>query len=122
MSKINLSYIKPKNTLQTAEHKTVLLTSIVAKVKEIEDHGALKFDNELLIFVCSCIENALESKKVDKKHLALEIYSALFELSADDLKIIGTSIDFLCNNKLVKRIPSITKYCRMFENYIVNKL
>lgn len=119
---INLSYIKTKHTLQTAEHKTVLCLAIVEKVRQIDNHGALKFDNELLIFVMSCVENALESKKIDKKTLVLEIFEILFETSGDDKRVISNSIDFLCNNKLVKKIPSVTKYALMFGNYISNKL
>ena len=69
---INLSYINTKHTLQVAKHKTDLRSAIVTKVQEIENHKALKFDNELLIFVCNCIENALDIK-MDKKVLALQV-------------------------------------------------
>lgn len=106
---INLSYINTKHTLQVAKHKTDLRTAIVAKVQEIENFAALKFDNELLIFVCNCIENALDVK-MDKKTLALQIYDELFEeLSKDDKAIISSSIDFLCNNKLIKKMPTVKK-------------
>jgi hypothetical protein len=118
---INLSYIKTKNTLQKAEQKSELCLAIVEKVQAIDGYASLKFDNELLIFVCSCIENAVKHK-IDKKCLVLEIYHLLFETTTDDKSIIGNSIDFLCNNKLVKKIPSITKYALIVENYIMNKL
>lgn len=118
---INLSYIKPKHSLHKAEHNNVLRKSIVAKIQLIDNYTALKFDNELLIFLCSCIENSLEYKQ-DKKELALEILGHLFELSSDDKEILSVSIDFLCNNKLVKKIPRITKYALMFGDFVMNKL
>jgi len=97
--------------------------SIVEKVKEIEKYRSLKFDNELLIFVCSCIENALDvAKKVDKKAIALEIYETLFEVTSDDRQVISCAIDFLCNNGLVKKVNTLKKYARIIENYIVRKL
>lgn len=123
MQPLNLSYIKTKNTLQVAEHKSLLCLSIVEKVKEIEKYGSLKFDNELLIFVCSCIENALDvAKKVDKKKIALDIYEVLFEISSDDRAVLSCAIDFLCNNGLVKKVNTLKKYARIMENYIMRKL
>ncbi len=118
---INLTFIKPKNTLKLAAHKSDLITSIVAKVKEIENYSGLKFDNELLIFVCNCIENALTGK-IDKKTLCLEIFDQLFALTLAEKNIISCSVDFVCNNKLVKTIPLFQKYLRIITNYLKSKL
>ena len=118
---INLSYINTKHTLQVAKHKTDLCMAIVAKVQEIEKYGALKFDNELLIFVCNCIENALDVK-MDKKTLALQIYEELFEISPDDKAILSSSIDFLCNNKLVKKMPTVKKVASIIWHWGKGKL
>lgn len=115
---INLSYINTKHSLQVAKHKTDLCSAIVGKVQEIENHKALKFDNELLIFVCNCIENALDVK-MDKKSLALQIYTQLFdELSPDDKAILSSSIEFLWTNKLIKKMPKVKKYAKMIFNSI----
>ena len=113
---INLSYINTKHTLQVAKHKTDLKSAIVAKVEEIDNYKALKFDNELLIFVCNCIENALDVR-MDKKVLALQIYEQLFEeLSQDDKSILSSSIEFLWSNKLIKKMPKVKKYAKIFFN------
>ena len=119
---INLSYIKPKNTLSLAAHKCDLTNAIVVRVKEIDNHQALKFDNELLIFVCNCIENALTKKEIDKKEMCLDVFDKLFSLNVQDKAVISSSMDFLCNNKLVERIPSIQKYSAILSHYIKNKL
>jgi len=115
---INLSYINTKHTLQVAKHKTDLRSAIVTKVQEIDNYKALKFDNELLIFVCNCIENALDVK-MDKKVLALQIYEQLFdELSHDDKSILSSSIEFLWSNKLIKKMPKVKKYAKILFNSI----
>lgn len=115
---INLSFINTKHTLQVAKHKNDLCSAIVAKVQEIDRYKALKFDNELLIFVCNCIENALDVK-MDKKMLALMIYEKLFdELSHDDKEIISSSIEFLWSNKLIKKMPKVKKWGKIILNNI----
>jgi len=118
---INLSFVKTKNTLSVAAHKKNLKDSIIAKIVEIDKHETLKFDNELLIFICNCIENALDVK-MDKKALALDILHTVFELSMDDRMILGTSIDFLCNNKLVKKMHTFTKWSRLTSDFFVRHL
>ena len=118
---INLSYIKPKNTLSLVAHKCDLTNAIVARVKELDNHQALKFDNELLIFVCNCIENGAK-KEVDKKEMCLDVFDKLFSLTTQDKTVISSSVEFLCNNKLVEKIPSIQKYSAILSNYIKAKL
>jgi hypothetical protein len=118
---INLSFVKTKNTLSAAAHKKSLKDSIIARIVEIDRHEALKFDNELLIFLCNCIENASDAK-MDKKTLALDILHTVFELSQDDRAILGTSIDFLCNNKLVKKMNTLTKWSRLTSDFFVRHL
>ena len=122
MSAINLSYIKPKNTLIVASHKADLVSAIVDKVKQIENYAGLKSDNELLIFVCNCIENALIHKSISKKDLCLEVFDKLFNMSAADNAILSSSIDFLCNNGLVQTIPVLKKYSAIVSHYIKSKL
>lgn len=119
---INLSYVKTKNTLQIAEHKTSLCSAIVAKVEEIDNHTKLKFDTELCVFICRCVENALDNKKIDKKKLAFEVYDKLFEMSSDDRTIISNLIDFLCDNKLIKKVNTIKKWSRLTSDFFVRHL
>jgi len=121
----NLSYIKTKNSLNIACVKSDLCNAIVTRVQSIDNFQELKFDNELLIFVCNCVENTVSSsgkKKIDKKTLVIDIFKKLFEISDEDEGIISKSINFLCDNSLVEKIPSIQKYSSIITNYIKNKL
>jgi len=119
---INLSYIHTKNTLLVAEQKSSVSSAIVAKVQELDNYEKLKFDTELCVFICRCIENALECKKVDKKKLAFEVYDKLFEMSSDDKQIISTLIDFLCSNKLIKKMNTVKKWSRLTSDFFLKRL
>ena len=118
---INLSYLAPKNSLAVASVKSALSASVVERVRAIDDYADLKTCNELLIFICSCVENTVENKKICKKTLVLDIYRKLYDLSDEERAVISKSIDFLCDNSLVKKIPSITKYSSIIGNYLKGK-
>ena len=60
----------------------------------------------------------MDSKKIDKRHLVLSIYKKLFEISEEDHTIIGNSVNFLCDNRLVEKIPTIQKYSSLISNFI----
>jgi len=118
---VNISYLAPKNSLAIASIKSALSASIVERVRAIDNYGELKTCNELLIFICSCVENTVDNKKIDKKTLVLDIYRRLYDLSTEEHLVISKSIDFLCDNALVKKIPAITKYSSILGNYIKGK-
>ena len=125
MSTPNLTFIQPKKRLKQLKHKQELMNAIVEKITEIKDHLTLKLDNELLIFVCSCIENGLKVKKkgeVNKKELCLEIYQKIFSINANEKEQISKSIDFLCDNKMIEKVPMYMKYSTIFKNYVKSKL
>ena len=125
MSAPNLTFIQPKKRLKQLKHKQELMNVVIEKITEIKDHLLLKLDNELLIFVCSCIENGLKVKKkgeVNKKELCLEIYQKVFSLNTVEKEQISKSIDFLCDNKMIEKIPIYMKFSSIFKNYIKSKL
>ena len=120
-----LNFYQPKKRLKKPKHKQELMNAIVEKITEIKDHLTLKLDNELLIFVCSCIENGLKVKKkgeVNKKELCLEIYQKIFSINANEKEQISKSIDFLCDNKMIEKVPMYMKYSTIFKNYVKSKL
>jgi len=123
---VNLIYLQPKNKLKELARKTELFNIIVEKIEGIKDFNSLKFDNELLVFVCNCIENGLHNKKkkykLDKKLLCLEIYQKVFTLTEKEKEQISNSIEFLCQNKMIDIIPVFKKYGTIFIHYIKSKL
>jgi hypothetical protein len=124
---VDLSYVKPKNKLKRDQYNNELKKQIIQKMKEFDNLGSLKFDNELLKFVCSCLENSLKPKyekkqKTDKKALVIEIFNDLFNLNEDEKKKLSNNIDFLIENELVQKINVAKKIGVIGFNYLKSKL
>jgi len=119
---VNLSYIKTRNSLNLECVKSDLANAIITRVQGIENFQKLLHDKELCVFICSAIENTVESKKIDKKALVVYIYKKLFEITDEDVDIISSSINFICDNGLVVKVGTFKKYTSIIGNYIKNKL
>ena len=124
---VDLSYVKPKNKLKRDQYNNELKKQIIQKMKEFDNLGSLKFDNELLKFVCACAENGINPKyekkhKTDKKALVIEIFHDLFNLNEDEKKKLGNNIDFLIENELVEKIHVAKKLGVIGFNYLKSKL
>ena len=118
---VNLTFVKPKNKLKQKAFKSELISEIVKKIVEFENHSTLRNDPELLKFVCKMVENGVK-KDIDKKELVLEIYQKVFSLNDTERKNIGEQIDFLCDNNLISKVHSVRKNSKIFVNYIKSKL
>ena len=118
---VNLTFVKPKNKLKQKAFKSELISEIVKKIVEFENHISLKNDPELLKFVCKLVENSVK-KDTDKKELVLEIYVKVFSLNDTEKRNIGEQIDFLCDNKLISKVHSIKRKLKIFINYLKSKL
>ena len=125
---INLDYVKVENKLKVQQYNSELFAIIVNKIKEIEGYDKLRFDNELLKFVCVCIENgvsekyALNKKKTDKKKLAMDIMSAVFTMNEAEKLIVNNAIEFLCDNNMIIKYSGFKKYTSIIGSYIKSKL
>ena len=124
---INLKFVEPKNTLKIQKYNSELINLIVDRIKEIDNYMGLKFDNELLKFVCTCIENGLKEKhekrnKTDKKALTIEIYVKVFTLSESEKIVISNSIQFLHDNDLIVKFNDLIKIGSIIYNYIKTKI
>ena len=124
MTTPNLIYVQPKNKLKHLKNRAELFDAIVEKIVNLKEYSSLKFDNELLIFVCNCIENGLNNKKkkIDKKDLCLEIYHKVFTMNEKEKEQISNSIEFLCDNNMIDITPVYKKYGKIFISYIKSKL
>jgi hypothetical protein len=125
---INLDYVKPENKLKVQQYNSELFALIVAKIREIEGFDKLRFDNELLKFVCVCIENgvnekyAMNKKKTDKKKLAMDIMATVFTMSDAEKLIVHNAIDFLCDNNMIIKYSGFKKYTSIIGSYLKSKL
>ena len=125
---IKLDYVKVENKLKVQQYNSELFAVIVAKIREIEGFDKLRFDNELLKFVCVCIENgvnekyAMNKKKTDKKKLAMDIMTTVFTMNESEKLIVHNAIDFSCDNNMIIKYTSFKKYTSIIGSYIKSKL
>ena len=102
-SKIKL--VKFKNTLRTFNSSVSLSDAIINKIVQIPKFQDLQQDVELILFICSSVENGLKNDvKTDKKQMVLDIMKKIFPtLTQEEQTFIGNTIQFLFNNGSIVR-------------------
>jgi len=120
-----MDYIAPKHSLKKEKLVQTIVTKIVDKVKaEITIHPVEhKANMELLLMVCTIIENLVDNKKkpdkkkINKLAIAHEVYQKLFAgaITKAELDSITTNIEFLIDNKKIK-VYSLAK--RIWKNIV----
>jgi len=119
--------IELKHSAQSFVLENTLIKSIIDSIKIIPQFDQLKHDIEITEHVCNLVENSISknkySKPIDKKQLVIKIVSQLFNLNSDaDKKIVEQQIDYLFNNKMIKKIPMIMKVYKFAKSYFLPKL
>ena len=105
----------------------LLQESLITKIKNIvkEKLGEVnlakfRMDPQLTLLVCELIVNLGDelglTKEVDKNSLSLEIVSSLYSLNAQEQAQIKQQIEFLSNNKHIKKVKLSKK---VFANLYV---
>lgn len=106
----DLNYIKPKNSLRQKEKKSKIKNLIKSRITSIENYQTLRYDQELVLMVCNCVENLVKKKYgIDKKHFVIEILTDLFGLNLQEQETVGNHVQFLFDNLLIQLIPQIDK-------------
>ena len=118
----NLVTIPPivlKNSLQTHGIFEILHQKIVDELKKIPNVLSLKLNSEITALVSTLVENTVSKHyKIDKKKLVLQILTTVFTLSAPEVLQIGHQIEFLLDNKLIKKLKK--SLCSKVYNSVVN--
>jgi len=80
-----------------------------------------KNNNEFVLLVLNLIEHLVKKKyKIDKKALAVEILSALFQLNPQEVDSLENNIEFLHSNKMIKKISWYYAFCCGVIEYFSN--
>ena len=123
MTTLNKSFVIPdiylKNNIDKHNIYYSLLKLITDKIRLIPNYELLKNETELILLVCNIIENLIKQgnkNKVDKKKLVIDVFTSVFGLSMTEIEALKITIDFLFNNRLIKRI-SFRKWVR--NNYLI---
>ena len=128
MTTLNKSFEIPdiylKNNIDKHNIYYSLLKLITDKIRLIPNYELLRNETELILLVCNIIENLIKQgnkNKVDKKKLVIDVFSTVFGLSITEIEALKITIDFLFNNKLIKRI-SFRKWVRNNYRIFLSKI
>ena len=104
--------ILPKNSLMGEIKKSKTIQNIVANVQQIPEFQKYKNDLELIKYVCNLTENLIKEKKsgLMKKEIVITSLTKVFNLNEHEKKMLVDAIDFLCNNKKVKKLGLFKKW------------
>jgi hypothetical protein len=74
-----------------------------------------KLDNELINYITNIVEHfVLKTDKIDKKQLVLDFMKTKFSASNEDLEIIDKAIEYLHNNKKIKKVS----FYKLFKTFL----
>ena len=115
-----------KNTLKKHTLFYNLLHDIVKKLQEeIKTLEKLRLDPELTLLTCNLIENSIPKANkfdIDKKQLAIQILSPIFNLTSEEQTIISQQIDFLHSNNKIKKVNFFKNAKNFLSELLIKKL
>lgn len=120
-----MNIVKFKNKLKKHAKIGDIINNVVLKLQTIPNYTELKNDLELLLYVCSIVENEIKQNKtrtVDKKEVVLNILTQLFGFSDEEKDLISKQIEFLHTNSLIKKITEVEKFGHSVLDWINKKV
>jgi len=116
--------ITVKNSLFDDIKKSKIIETITKEIQKIPEHSKYRNDIELIKFSVNLAENMITEKKAGilKKEIVSNVFQKLFNLNPTEIKSLSDTIEFLKNNKKIKKIPIKRKYIYPFLRYLKKKL
>lgn len=111
--KVDLSLVKPQNSLKKAQLLNDLLVVLKQKIADYPASHNLKICNEFLLMVCKIVEEVVKkSDSINKKQLVLDLFKSIFNMSPPELVVLDSAVEFLWSNGLICKIPVVKKVTR----------
>lgn len=110
----DLSLISLKNNLLIDSKYNEVKSLIINRINQLGlTDGKYKLDPEFTTLVCNLVEHLVSKKdKISKKQIAIDVINSMFNLSDEELVLLGKNIDFLCSqNGLIKKVS----YYKLFK-------
>ena len=108
-----LDQIEMKHSLALHNKEESIKQALIQKINKIPNNHLLKNDPELICWLCCAIENAydkyIDNVKPDKKNIATTIMTLVFNLQKAEQDAVEKTIQFLWNNKKIKKIKLYKK-------------
>lgn len=115
--------IHPKNSLQRNQKQLKLIKELSYRLNKFENKMLLSKDIETLRYICSLIEDSVNKRdKIDKKSLVIDVYKDVFGETNIDTDFIERGIEFLLDNKKIKKLSILKKYIYPFANFFLRRL
>lgn len=102
----DLQVIPLRNNLLVDFKYNDVKAKIIERISELKlNQLQYRLDNEFLTLLCNLVEHLVSKKdKIDKKSLAVAIMTEVFGLTDEEKTAVGNNIEFLCGNKMVKKV------------------
>jgi hypothetical protein len=114
-----------KNSARIVNKRSELQQLIIDDIQQTHNYQEdFKYDVEIQERVCTHIENYLTKnlyKDIDKKEMAINILKELFNYQDDELAIVKKNIEYLYNNKIIKKNSILSKVINYGFNFFLKK-
>ena len=120
-------YVQPKNGLSRSIDKNNIVVKIVARLQALPNFREYKDDLENLLYVCVLCEHLVKPSKnvkdkIDKRLLVLEVFEKAYGASNINKDVISSNIDFLHENKRIKKVSMINYICGSLSEWFNRKI
>lgn len=119
-----LALVSVNNDLALDVKRNEIKNKIIARINELGVTVATyRLNNEFLLLICNLVEHLVNKKKykIDKKVLVVEILNQLFTLNAVEKVNVESNIEFLFNNKNIKKVSAFKLFCCGVKEYFFGK-
>ena len=119
-----LELVSVNNDLALDVKRNEIKNKIIARINELGITVATyRLNNEFLLLICNLVEHLVNKKKykIDKKVLVTEILNQLFTLNAVEKNNVESNIEFLWNNKNIKKVSAWKLFCVGIKEYFSPK-
>lgn len=100
--------VQMKHSLALHEKEEAIKQALIQKINKIPNNHLLKHDPEIILWCCNILEEAyqvyIDGKKPDKKNIVTTIFTLVFNLTKPEQEAVEKTIQFLWNNKRIKRV------------------
>lgn len=119
-----MEHIKLNNKLKVLDKIGEISKYIIEKIQSMPNYQELRNDVEIILYVCTLIENELQqtkTKSINKKEIVIDIINKIFSLKPEEFKNIDKNIEFLHSNNLIKKISNYEKIPLQMANWFFRK-
>jgi hypothetical protein len=127
MDTSSLEHVNKTEKLHSYFGINSIIDIIVAKVKEIPQFERLNRSIDLVLLICTQIENLIKDNKVvGEKGFKLDIACKVFEklgfLKPDDKDFLVNSVNYLHSSGGIKEVKIINRVVSFVKKFFVKKL